>query len=394
MSQSARKLSQSSRPIKAVEKPTPIRLRPDFRDTLRAQILDACSRFEVSAISNDKEYLRALHLFAKRQAPGFCPEILQKLFKKHRTKFRNGYQIDPAKISPSLHFVKSKGTTGSEIFRLVRGMWSMPHNKGYGRRLRFIVYDEYHEAVIGIIGLQSPPADLSSRDSLFSYPEGKKLDLVNSTMDAFTVGAIPPYSYLLGGKLCAGLISTDAVRQAYWRQYAGEKTWMNDQSISQPLAAVTTTGAFGRSSMYNRLRYGDRLLAEPIGYTLGFGTLHLEHLYSSICALLRSSNAHKVGGFGNGPKIRWQNIANALGALDLPGSLLKHGVRREVFMFRLVENLEEGMAGGNFGNPIPLSVDDYSQYWKDRWACPRATRFPLWNTADDLEILQKALTGQ
>lgn len=394
MSQPARKLSQSIRLLQEPPELPPVQLQPDFQETLRAQILDACSRFEVSAVADDKEYLRSLHLFAKRQAPGFDPKELQRLFKKHRAKFRNGSQIDPAKISPSLHYVKSGEATGSELFRLVRGIWSMPHNKGYGRRLRFIVYDEYHEAVIGIIGLQSPPADLSSRDSLFSYPQGKKLELVNSTMDAFTVGAIPPYSYLLGGKLCAGLISTDAVRQAYWRQYAGEKTWMNDLAISQPLAAVTTTSAFGRSSMYNRLRFRDRLLAEPIGYTLGFGTLHLEHVYSSICDFLRASKTYKDGGFGNGPKIRWQNIANALAALKLPGSLLKHGVRREVFMFRLVENLEDGMAGGNFGKPMSLSVADYSEYWKSRWACPRATRFPRWNTGDDLDILQKALTGQ
>lgn len=393
MSQLAQKINLSSTSLEAAEPPSQMLLESGYADELRAQILEACSRFEDSALSNDKDYLRALHLFAKRQAPCFDPNDLLRLFNKHRSKFRNGSQIDPARISPSLHFVDDRRSTESEIFRLVRGMWSMPHNKGYGRRLRFVVYDDYHESVIGIVGLQSPPADLSSRDSLFAFPKGRKLELVNSTMDAFTVGAIPPYSYLLGGKLCAGLISTDSVRQAYWRQYAGEKTWMNDQAISQPLAAVTTTGAFGRSSMYNRLRYQNRLLAEPIGYTQGFGTLHLEHLYSSICDFLRSSNAYKDGGFGNGPKIRWQNISNALAALKLPGSLLKHGVRREVFLFRLVDDLEGGMAGGNFGNPIPLTVEEYSQYWKERWACPRATRFPHWNSGNDLETLQRALIG-
>ncbi len=387
------KATQQVSQVAATEDSVRVEVEQYFREMLRADVLEAYYHFEASVLADNKDYLRALHLYAKQQASEYDPVNLSKLFNKHHNKFKNGSQIDPAKISPSLRLVESKDTEASELFRLVRSMWSMPYNKGYGRRLRFIVYDDYHDAVIGIIGLQSPPADLASRDKLFTYPEGNKLDLVNSTMDAFTVGAIPPYSNLLGGKLCAGLISTDFVRQAYWRRYAGEKTWMNDQAISQPLAAVTTTGAFGRSSMYNRLRYNDRLLAEPIGYTSGFGTLHLEHLYGLICDFLRANKTYKDGGYGNGPKIRWQNISNALKELNLSGTLLKHGLRREVFLFRLVENLEDGMAGGSFGKPIALTADEYSAYWKTRWALPRATRFPEWNTHNDIDTIQRALMG-
>lgn len=146
--------------------------------------------------------------------------------------------------------------------------------------------------------------------------------------------------------------------------------------------------------MYNRVRYGNRLLAEPIGYTLGFGTLHLEHLYQTICEFLVSTGSYKIGGFGNGPKIRWQNISNALKALDLSGQLLKHGIRREVFLFRFVDNLETGMAGGSFGNPISLSVEEYSEFWKERWACPRAERYPSWNLNDDISSLKNSLDQQ
>lgn len=387
MAQTRLKSEQSISTIGVAEERLPVD--PALQKHLRDKILEASTRFRNSIDIQDKDYLRNLHVFAKQQSKTFNPSSLLKLFEKHRNSFKNGSEIDPKKISPSLHLVENNND--SELFKLVRNMWSMPYNKGYGRRLRFIVYDDYHEAVIGIIGLQSPPADLTSRDSLFSYPKGKKLDLVNSTMDAYTIGAIPPYSNILGGKLCAGLISTDAIRQAYWRKYASKKTWMDDKAIAQPLVAITTTGAFGRSSMYNRVRYKDRLLAEPIGYTRGFGTLHLEHLYDDICDFLKISENYKVGGFGNGPKIRWQNIANALQTLDLSAQLLNHGVQREVFLFRFVNDLEGGMAGGNFGNPISLSVKDYSQFWKDRWALPRAARYPNWNNEDDCEKLKSTL---
>lgn len=362
----------------------------DLESELRNQILEACSRFELSINAEDKEYLRQLHLIAKNDSFQIQPKELKKLFNKYSKFFINGDKVDINKISPRLLSVENS-TRLSEIFILVRSMWSMPYNKGYGRRLRFVVFDDYHQAVIGIIGLQSPPADLSCRDKLFEFPKGQKLELINSTMDAYTVGAIPPYSSLLGGKLCAGLISSDAIRQAYWRKYAGEKTWMDNQPISQPLVAVTTTSVFGRSSIYNRVRYNDRLLAKPIGYTMGYGTLHLEHLYDSICLYLKAKNLYRAGGFGNGPKVRWQNISNALVALGLPSSLLKHGVKREVFLFSFVSDLAGGMSGGSFGYPISLSINDYAEYWKERWALPRASRYPDWKSNDDVQKLQSII---
>ena len=348
-------------------------------------IVEACAGFERSLRDHDKDFLRGLHVQAKQENPGYSPKAAKALFSKHQKHFRNGSEIDPAKIKPVLHLAAEDDW--ADLFYVTRSMWSMPYTKGYGRRLRFVVYDEHHESVIGVIGLQSPPADLGARDELFAYPSGRKLELVNCTMDAFAVGAVPPYSYLLGGKLCAGLVAADAVRQAYWRHYAGKKSQMLDRGIQQPLAAITTTSAFGRSSQYNRLKYQDRLLAEPIGYTLGYGTMHLEHLYDRMCKHLKLVGKFTDGGFGNGPKVRWQNITRTLSDIGLPNSLLRHGVRREVFVYRLVDELAAGMAGAGFGAPYQLTTNDFSDFWKARWAIPRAERFPNWNKGRDVALL-------
>jgi hypothetical protein len=356
---------------------------------LRDAIQTATRAFRLAVADGDKDYLRALHLEAKRQQPGVNASKVHRLLLKHKHHFKSGHQIDPAKIKPVLHLADEP--LWSDLFKITRALWSMPYNKGYGRRLRFVVYDEFHEAVIGIIGLQSPPADLTVRDRLFEYPESRKLELVNSTMDAYAVGAIPPYSYLLGGKLCAGLISSDTVRQIYWRQYAGKKTEMLDAGIQQPLAAVTTTSAFGRSSQYNRLKYRDRLLAEPIGYTAGFGTLHLEHLYERVAEYLKEFGTFTKGGYGNGPKVRWQNITRVLLELELPKALLRHGMKREVFLYRFTDDLESGMKGGSFGTPLAMTEAEFGSYWRERWAMPRATSRPTWNQGEDLALLEQAI---
>lgn len=357
---------------------------------LRASIIDACADFELSSRDGNKDYLRALHERAKVNQPGVDGGRVRALYAKYAHFFRKGVDIDPSKIKPAMHLA-TLGSDWGDLFVVTRSFWSMPYNKGYGRRLRFVVFDEHHEAVIGIIGLQSPPADLGCRDDLFDYPRDRKLEMVNCTMDAYAVGALPPYSYLLAGKLCAGLVASDPVRQAYWRQYAGKTTEMQGTKIRQPLAAVTTTSAFGRSSMYNRLKHRDRMLAESIGYTLGYGTLHLEHLYGDVRAYLEMTGEYNNGGFGTGPKARWQNLVSTLQKLGLSGALLRHGVKREVFLYRLVNDLGAGMAGGSFGKPIAMSCDEHAQYWLERWALPRVERFPTWDDGDASEVIAQTL---
>lgn len=358
---------------------------------LKSHIIASFEGFREGVTSGQKEFLHSLHLQAKDFVSSANYQDIWRLYNKHSEKFINGNELIPEKIKPSLRLVE-KGSIWAEIFKVVRHTWSIPYSKGYGRRMRFVIYDEYHNAVIGILGFQSPPADLACRDSLFNYPDEQKLSMVNRTMDVYTIGAIPPYSNILGGKLVAGLVCADEIRQAYWKLYAGKHTVMQNSAIEQPLVGVTTTSVYGRSSIYNRLRYKDRLLAEPIGYTKGFGTIHLENVYPEILKLLRAEQPDFVsGGFGTGPKIRWQHYARAFTLLGLPSSYFEHGLRREVFLFRFVEDLDKGMAGESFGKHINLSVYEYSDFWKERWAIPRSERANDWKTFEIKDYMARVL---
>ncbi len=42
-------------------------------------------------------------------------------------------------------------------------------------------------------------------------------------MDAYVLGAVPPYSLLIGGKLIAALMGSQEVQDAYDRKYLGKK---------------------------------------------------------------------------------------------------------------------------------------------------------------------------
>ena len=318
-------------------------------------------------------------------------QSLAKAVRRNRDVFADGVDVEPEKIRPRLQLVETE--RDSEIFRLARSSWSLPFTKGFGRRLRFLIWDEHNNKLIGILGFQSPPIDLNARDRLFKYPPGQKTYLINQTMDIYTLGALPPYSVLLGGKLVAYLAASNEVRQHYKSKYESTASLMQQRMIPSGLVCLTTTSAFGRSSLYNRLKYREELVARPIGYTQGFGTLHLSDFYDQVREYAETVGISSRGGYGVGPRIRWQVVSRVLKSLGLQGRFLKHGVRRQVFLYPLIDNLESYMAGDS-KEPVykNMPAKDLVDFWRDRWLLPRTSRVNHWPHWSKDEMLNNLLS--
>jgi hypothetical protein len=131
--------------------------------------------------------------------------------------------------------------------------------------------------------------------------------------------------------------------------------------------------------LYNRLKYKDTLVAESLGYTEGYGTFHLMEFYPLFCQFLRNQGIEPLSGFEAGPRPKWQTITRALNRLGLSADLLYHGVKREAFLFRLVDNLEAYMEG-RATKPIyrDWSFTELATWWRERWLLPRAQRVSEW----------------
>lgn len=328
--------------------------------------------------SFDKEVLRRIHRPALQFELTTHQNWLRRYLVHYLPFFANGAEVEPERIDPVLEEVTTEQQNG--LFRVARLLWSIPFSRGYGRRLRFLVKDKANDKLIGLLALQSPPLDFPARDRLFRYPPGKKTELVNQTMDIQTLGAVPPYDRLLGGKLIAFAAASNEVRQSYWRKYAGRATEMERRILPPHLVALTTTSAFGRSSIYHRLRYNNGIhIAESLGYTEGYGAFHLMELYPLFREFLESQGISTRGGFGVGPRRKWQTMVRALDRLGLPSDLLRHGVKREVFLFRLIDNLEAYMEGRD---PEPvyrnLPFSELVAWWRERWLLPRVERVDGW----------------
>jgi len=341
----------------------------------------------------EKEDFRLLPASAREIVLCKNQEWIKRKLPRYEKFFANGSDISPELIKPVL--IQVTESWHSDLFRLARYFWSIPYSSGFGRRLRYLLLDDSNGKLIGIFGLQSPPISFPVRDKLFKYPAGRKTELVNQTMDIFTLGALPPYSRLLGGKLVALATVSNEVRQGYNRIYTGRKTEMEGRALPAHLVALTTTSAFGRSSIYNRLKCGNTSIAEPIGYTDGYGNFHLQKLYPLFKKYLESENISTRGGYGTGPKRSWQLIQRTLDKLGLRGSILRHGIKREAFLFRLIDNLEDYMEGRT-DTPLyrDLPFEKLAAFWKARWLKGRSERVDGWHKWERQEIAKSLILSE
>jgi len=341
----------------------------------------------------DKAGMRQIHEPAVQLELATQQEWLERNLSRYLNFFANGDDIIPERIDPALVEVTTR--QHRDLFRVARLLWSLPFSKGYGRRLRFLIVDQANDKLIGLLALQSPPLSFPARDRLFQYPSGRKTELVNQTMDIQTLGAVPPYDYLLGGKLVALVAASNEVRQRYWQKYVGRTTEMERRILPPHLIALTTTSAFGRSSLYNRLKYRDVTIAESLGYTEGYGTFHLMELYPLFREFLESQGISTYGGFGTGPRRKWQTMVRALERLGFSAEFLRHGIKREVFLFRLIDNLEAYMEGRDT-TPVyrNLPFSDLVAWWRERWLLPRVERVHEWKEWRNEEIKNRLRIGQ
>jgi hypothetical protein len=211
-------------------------------------------------------------------------------------------------------------------------------------------------------------------------------------MDIITLGALPPYNRLLGGKLVALAAVSNEVRDDYDEVYSNRKTEMEDRVLPSHLVALTTTSAFGRSSIYNRLKYGELLIAESLGFTEGYGNFHLQRLYPLFKEFLLEEKISTNGGYGTGPKRSWQIMRRALDRIGISGDVLKHGIKREAFLFRLITNLEEYMEGSsNTPCYLNLPFQELAEFWRTRWLLPRYERVDGWHKWDNEKLVESLL---
>ncbi|QMU55660.1 MAG: DUF4338 domain-containing protein [Candidatus Mycalebacterium zealandia] len=325
--------------------------------------------------TDDREEKRHLHQLSRAERIRESIDFIESFLPEASKHILDSSSLEVSKIKPRLIEVQS-GTREGNLFRWWNlTWWSLPYEKSYGRQMRFVVWDDYHESPIGLIGLQSPILSWSVRDKHLSIEPERRDYWVNQSLSAQRLGSLPPYNKFLGGKLVASLMTSDLVRKSFKNKYSKSKTLLLKRQLPANLLFITTTGAYGKSSVYNRLKLYDEKICDFIGYTSGSGSFHIPNtLYEGFISYLRECGYKAGRAFGNGPSVKMKNINKAMNLLGFKNGC-EHGMKRAIYLFPFASNLKDVIEKEKRPTWYGRSVDDLTGYWKERWACKRVWEY-------------------
>jgi hypothetical protein len=309
---------------------------------------------------NPREYMRQV-----------AREVNPKLDPRHYGFFARKSEINPERIQLELELVD--GEELSALFRSAMSFWSVPISSGYGRRLRFIIWDKAHYKVFGIFGLCDPLIGLKVRDDYIGWDKKQKENRLYNMMTAYVLGAVPPYNELFGAKLVALAVGCKEVCWAFEEKYKGKKTIIRGRTPLAKLVAVDTMAFFGKSLIYEGLPEW-----HFVGFTKGLTHTHLTHLWERFLDVARQLGLSSVGkySFGQGPNWKLRVLKELFSRLGLPSALLNVGLEKGYYFRPLVKEWKEFLNGQTDQlTYVNKSFEEYVEFWKAKYLKRGIRRF-------------------
>jgi len=291
-----------------------------------------------------------------------------------RSNLASGSDVLKSKIIPRIEVCETKEQ--NDLFRFFRYYWSSPSSDYVGRRMRLLIRDDGLEGspIIGIAAIGSSIIHISERDAWIGWDIKTRTKNLINIMDAYVVGALPPYNELLGGKLMAYVLASNELRSLYKKKYARKVTIIKKRKGSD-LVLLSTTSLYGsNSSQYGRIKFRKSLLYKPIGLTSGYGSLHISKGTFEAMRELVAVNGWDISNkFGMGPNWRMRIIRSACDILGLDSDvILQHSFKRGLFAVPLATNYKSFL-NGKSKKPIyrNLPLAKLTRYWQNRWLSMR-----------------------
>ncbi len=365
-----------------------MQLTPSERE-LRNQLLELTGHTAAMSGELTKRQIREVHLAKRVAVMAAMNGSYDYQLRCLRENLAAPREIDLTQASPVLTRVETN-TPEADLFSAASLLWSVPVSRGFGRRMRYLVKDAFNGKLIGLIGLTDPVFNLAPRDRWVGWTSADRKKRLVNVMDAFVLGAVPPYAQLLGGKLVALLATSCEVVADFRTKYRTYSGVISKTGKDPRLVLLTTSSALGRSSLYNRLRipgsvaYLTNVAPDRVSnwYTQGYGHFHIsQEMFARLQdTLTRRGHPYAKGNkFGNGPNWRLRVIRQAAIELGIRAEVLQHGIHRQVYVAPLASNAQEYLLGkAKRPEYLVKSSSEISAFWRERWAKPRADRFPRW----------------
>lgn len=276
--------------------------------------------------------------------------------------------IDISKVKP---YVVSVNDTENHhrLWSYATSYWSVPVTTGYGRRIRYFVFDQQNDKLIGIVGLCDPVIGLGIRDiNSIGWTKDQKMQRLYNCMTAYILGAIPPYNQILGSKLVALTLMFPEIRETVYQKYKDRVSVIKGEKKNPDLVYIDTLGAFGKSAIYTKL-----INWKFVGYTKGESHLHITANGSwELIKQVVPNEIFSTYKFGQGPNWKMRILKRGLRELGLSEKMLSIGWQRGYYRCILAENWKEYLLGETDQIEWQEFIkDDLITYWQEKWVTPR-----------------------
>jgi len=324
----------------------------------------------VPPVNYEKSVVKAAMAYSKNEIVEQNSLWIENHLDLARSNLALGNEVLKSEICPRIEMCETQNQ--HDIFRILRYSWSSPSSDYVGRRIRLLIRDDGVKGspIIGIAAIGSSIIHIHDRDRWIGWDTNTRTKRIIYMMDAYVVGAMPPYNYLLGGKLVSFILASNELRAIHKNKYTDVKTIIKNREASD-LVLIITSSLYGQnSSQYNRLKYGKSLIYKPIGTTSGYGSLHISNeTFNAMLQLAEENGCNISNRFGDGPNWRMRVIRSACDVLGLNSDvILKHSFQRGLFAIRLAVNWKSFLKGES-QTPIyrNLPLNKLVNRWRDRW---------------------------
>jgi hypothetical protein len=232
--------------------------------------------------------------------------------------------------------------------------------------------------------------------------ENKKRKVGINIMDIIVCGAVPPYNFILGGKLVAMLLTSPQIVHDYEQKYKNyisniaSKMKGEDVYREAHLVFLGTTSLYASgSSQYNRIKIPlpkseeDKIEYIKYGLTKGYGSVHfseetIKHLdklqeYAKEARLINNR-------FGEGINPKFRRVSAGLSNIGLTASdkFLRHRSQRIVYGVPLGKKTYSFLRGetdspeyffdSSSKEKIKSATEYIIQFWAQRWLLSRVQK--------------------
>jgi hypothetical protein len=290
----------------------------------------------------------------------------------------SGRSLEPERIAPAI--TPCQNERDFLVFAYFRLWSSFPSTDRPGRRMKFLIRDLGHpkQPLMGICCLSSPVRQLRVRDDWIGWQGAehrstRARNLV-SVIDLSTCVSMPPYSALTGGKLLAGLMVSDEVRQMYQLRYRDRVT-LHQKVKADEFYLMTTSGCYGSNApLYKGIKSEGRSLYRFIGNSRGYSHFQIDPmLYEQVKAFVRRRRPETAGKFRTWANSKIRVLRMAARELGIPEEdLVFSGHKRAIFAAPMAHNWRSLLLGETrkpefIGYPAAGIVN----YWKQNWLSRR-----------------------